>query len=274
MAARLSILIVVSVFLFLAWESWPAVREIGLGRFFSDGHWRPTPSAVSGEFSLLPMIVGTVAVTVGAVALAAPLGVLTAVWLVFYAPTALAVLYRRVLELLAAVPSVVHGLWGLVVLVPLIRTVAPPGASLLAGALVLTLMILPGVALMAEAVIRQAPREPIEAAVALGLRRPTIIRCVVLRGGARGLVTATLLQACRALGETMAVLMVCGNLAKFPGSVWDPVRTLTANIALEMGYATGDHRSALFVSGLFLLAVVTALVLSVERLRAGATDGR
>ena len=167
-------------------------------------------------------------------------------------------------ELLAGIPSVVYGLWGLVVLVPLITRLHPPGPSLLAGIAILTVMILPTVTLAANASFSQVPREYLHGAVALGIGRWSIIRRVVLPAAKSGLFTGIILQTGRAIGETMAILMVCGNVVQTPTSLFDPIRTLTANIALEMGYAVGNHRSALFVSGLLLMLMVIALTTAAE----------
>ena len=160
------------------------------------------------------------------------------------------------LELLAGIPSVVYGLWGLVVLVPIIQGWQPPGASVLAGILVLALMIVPTVALFADAALRQVPMHLISAAAALGMRRWTITTKVMLPAARHGIGAGVMLAFGRALGETLAMVMVCGNIVQVPASLFDPVRTLTANIALEMAYAQGAQRSALFASGLALLALV------------------
>lgn len=256
---------------FLVIESWPALDRVGLARFFTDPSWHPAAGADDGTFLLVPMLWGTLWATAGAVAVATPLGLLSAVFCRFYAPAAVARPYRRMIELLAGIPSVVYGFWGLTVLVPLIRRLEPPGPSLLAGIVVLATMILPTVALTADAALAAVPRAHLQAAVALGLSRSTTLVGVALPAARSGILTGVLLQTARALGETMAVLMVCGNIVRTPASVFQPVRTLTANIALEMAYALGDHRSALFVAGLLLLALVVALVLAAEWVGHGRT---
>lgn len=251
------------VIAFLVIESAPALRSVGLARFFSDASWHPAgdySGGASGTFNLTPMLVGTLAATAGAVLLATPLGILSALFCRFYAPLAVATSYRRLLELLAGIPSVVFGFWGLVVLAPLIRRWHPPGQSLLAGVLILALMILPTVALLAESSFKAVPGSYLRASAALGLSRWATIRGVVLPTARGGLITAVLLATGRAIGETMAVLMVAGNVVRTPTSLFDPVRTLTANIALELGYALDTHRSALFVSGLLLMAMVVVLI--------------
>ncbi|HWV45301.1 MAG TPA: phosphate ABC transporter permease subunit PstC, partial [Nitrospira sp.] len=216
---------------------------------------------------------GTLFAMTGSVLIATPLGILSAVFCHYYAPLALALPYRRMIELLAGIPSVVYGFWGLVVLVPLIAEIQPPGPSLLAGILILTIMILPTIALMADASLANVPQQYIRGAAALGLPRWATIRSVVFPAAKSGLFTGVILETGRAIGETMAILMVCGNVVQIPSSIFDPIRTLTANIALEMAYALGDHRAALFVSGLVLMTIIVALVLAAEWISRGRVYG-
>jgi phosphate transport system permease protein len=254
-AAAVTAGILLLIVFFLVRESWPVLASTGGGRFLSDDGWHPT----EGSFGLSPMLWATVIASIGAVLLATPLGVASAVFCQFYARGPLARLYRALIALLAGVPSVVYGLWGLTVLVPLIASVQPPGPSLLAAILILSLMILPTVALTADATLGSVPESYSRGAAALGLSREAIIVRVVLPAARAGITAGVLLASARALGETMAVLMVSGNVVQMPSDLFDPVRTLTANIALEMAYATGGHRSALFVSGLALMTLVLAL---------------
>lgn len=249
---------------FLVKESLPALRHVGVARFLTDDSWRPAMDAQSGTFNLMPMLAATMACTLGAVLVSAPLGLGSALFIRFYAPRFLVGPFRRIVELLAGIPSVVYGFWGLVVLVPIINSVHPPGASLLAGVLILSLMILPTLALMADAAIAGIPFEHLQGAAALGLSKAATIEHVVLPSIRPTLAAGILLQAGRALGETMAVLMVCGNAVRWPTSLFQSVRPLTSNIALEMAYAMGDHRSALFVSGLALLAGVVLIVIAAD----------
>jgi len=259
MAGGLLLLVV----LFLFREAWPALQHIGVTRFFSDPDWYPTEDA----YRLTPMIWGTVWATAGSILLASPLGILSALFCHFYAPPLLGRWYRRMVELLAGIPSVVFGFWGLVVLVPLIGQWHPPGPSLLAGILILTLMIIPTIMLVAHASMAQVPIAYIHSATALGLSRWSMIWHVILPTTKVGLFTGILLGLTRALGETMAILMVCGNVVRTPSHLFDPIRTLTANIALEMAYALGQHRAALFVSGLLLMGLVMLCVGMAEGLR-------
>lgn len=251
--------IVALVFLFLALEAAPALDAIGPTRFLTDARWLPGEGGPEGQFGLAPMVGASLAITFGAVLVAAPLGLLAAVFVEFHAPARLAVPLRRLLEVQAGIPSIVFGFWGLVRIVPWIAALRPPGPSLLAGVLVLALMILPTVALLAQATLATTPRAELEGAAALGLSRWTTLRHVVWPSARAGLGVAVLLGALRAVGETMAVLMVCGNVPQLGLDPFAPVRTLTANVALELGYATDAHRAVLFVSGGVLMALVLGL---------------
>lgn len=248
--------VLITVFVFK--EALPALKSIGILRFFSDAAWYP----LEGQFNLVPILLGTVLTALGGIAIATPVGLLSALFCQFYAPNSLASIYQRLLELLAGIPSVVYGFWGLVVLVPKINQLHPPGQSLLAGILILSLMIVPTVALLSKTSLGDVPAAYLQGAEALSLSRWTTLTRIVLPTARSGLITAVVLATGRALGETMAVLMVCGNVVQVPGSLFDPVRSLAANIALEMAYATADHRSVLFVSGLVLLCLVGLLVMT------------
>jgi phosphate transport system permease protein len=174
-------------------------------------------------------------------------------------PAPLASILGRGLTIFAGVPSVVYGLVGLSVLVPWIAAWQPPGASLLAATLVLAAMILPTIAISADAALAAVPPEYHHGAAALGMSRSRTVVGVLLPAASRGVAAGVVLAFARALGETLAVVMVAGNVVQLPGGLFDPVRTLTANIALEMAYATGTHRSALFASGLALMVLVLGL---------------
>jgi len=261
-AGAIALLIVV----FLILEALPVLRQVGLWRFFTDASWNPAEEL----YNLTPMLWGTLLAMAGSVLIATPLGVLSAVFCQYYAPPRISSLYRRLIELLAGIPSVVYGFWGLVVLVPLIGRLHPPGTSLLAGIAILTIMILPTIALTADASFAKVPPDYLRGAAALGLSRWATVRGVVFPAAKSGLFTGLILETGRAIGETMAILMVCGNVVQTPKSLFDPMRTLTANIALEMAYATGNHRSALFVSGLVLMGIIVALVAAAEVLKPSA----
>lgn len=248
------------VLAFVASAALPTLTVLAPWRFVSGGAWHP----IDGAVDMTALALGSLLVTFGAIALALPLGLLVGAGTAIYAPPRLGGPLRVLLGVLAGIPSVVYGLWGLTVLVPLINRWHAPGASLLAGALVLSLMVLPTIALAVEASLRSLPGDLWRGSAALGLTRWSTLTGVALPAIRSGIGAGILLSVTRALGETMAVLMVCGNVVETPRGVFDPIRTLTANIALEMSFALGDHRSALFVSGLLLMALVVALAVAAE----------
>lgn len=248
--------IVLLVFLFLASESWPVLQHISWSQFLTDESWHPG----EGFYNITPMLSATLLSTLGALLLATPLGVASALFSQYYAPSFIKTGYRRLIELLAGIPSVVYGFWGLTTLAPIISQIHPPGVSLFTAILILALMILPTIALTVEAALNSVPVAYQSGAIAVGLSRWSMIKEVLLPAAKPGIVAGIILGAGRAIGETMAVLMVAGNVVQHPHSVFDSVRTLTANIALEMAYAMGDHRAALFVSGFVLMMIVIALL--------------
>lgn len=261
LSAALAGVVLGGILLVLVWRTLPFIIETGPGLFTTQ--WQPG----AGKFGMATMVTASLAVSVLALVIAAPLAVFLAAWLRYFAPGALRRPVMTLLELMAGIPSVVYGLWGLLVLVPLINQWAPPGASWLAGSLVLALMILPLAFLVTDAALAQVPGQWLDAGRALSVSRVGLLRRVVLPQTFPAIAGGIVLQFGRALGETMAVLMVCGNVVQWPQSLTDPVRTLTANIALEMAYASGDHRTSLFVSGLMLMAVTGLLLLAAARLR-------
>ncbi|MDQ6978718.1 MAG: phosphate ABC transporter permease subunit PstC [Mariprofundaceae bacterium] len=240
---------------FLLKEAAPALQNGGWLAFVHDDGWFP----LENLFGLMPMVWASLLIALAAMLLAAPLGLANALFLRFYAPASWLKAYRLLLSLLAGMPSVVYGLWGLTVMVPIIAAYHQPGTSLLAAALVLALMIVPTVALTSAAALEAVPRSLYTGAVALGMRRPAVLLGVMIPAARHGIVAGMMLAMARALGETMVVLMVAGNVVQVPSSVFDPLRALTANIALEMGYATDIHRAGLFASALLLTFLVLLL---------------
>lgn len=263
LGAVIAALLMLLILAFLLLESWPALFQPSFARFWLDASWHPLEAA----YNVMPMLSGTLLAAAGALLLAIPLGLASALFIVFYAAKHLAVPYKRLIELLAGIPSVVFGFWGLTTLVPLITQLHPPGASLLAAILVLTLMILPTIALTAVSALQAVPDEFLRSAAALGLSRWGMIYGVALPAARSGIAAGIILAAARAAGETMAVLMVAGNVVQHPASLFDPIRTLAANIALEMAYAMGDHRAVLFVTGLLLLMLIMLLAVMAGWLR-------
>lgn len=238
----------------------PGLQVLGLARLATDPGWRPTANA-AGAFSLVPAAFGSVLVALLATLLAVPLGIATSIGAVLVLPRPVARTLDVAMSVLAGLPSVVLGLWGLTTLVPLVARLRPPGTSMLAAALTLGVMCLPTMHITAAAALRSTPREAVDAALAMGLTRWAILRTAIAPSAGAGVLVGAALALTRALGETMVVVMVAGNVAAVPGSLLDPVRTLTANIALEMSYAQGVHRSILYASGALLLLLVTILVL-------------
>ena len=247
--------IVLPIVGFLVLEAQPALQQIGWLSFWRDPSWNPT----EGAYNLMPMLWGSLLITAGSVLVATPLGIGSALFSQYYAPSILAGIYRQLLKLFAGIPSVIYGLWGLVVLVPFIRQLEPPGTSLLAGIVILVLMILPTIALSADASFAKVSFAYWQGTTALAISRWSTIVHIVFPVAKSGIFAGIILAIGRAIGETMAVLMVCGNVVRIPHSLFDPMRTLTANIALEMAYATEHHRSVLFVSGLLLMGAIALL---------------
>jgi phosphate ABC transporter permease protein PstC len=254
-----------SITFFILREGAPLVYHIGLANFFSTD-WHPT----GGRYGISLMIVGSALVTAGALALGVPLGVACAIVLGEMAPVRARQILKPTIEILAGIPSVVYGFMGIVVVLPFIRQhLGGPGASGLAAAVILGVMILPTIIAISLDALHAVPQSYREGSLAMGATQWQTIWRVVLPGARSGIVAAVILGMGRALGETMAVVMVAGNAVQMPDSPLDPVRTLTANLALEMGYAAGDHRSALFATGivLFLAIVILNAVAGLARTR-------
>lgn len=258
-AAALAASVVALVFGFVLAEAAPLLVE--RGATLATTTWAPR----AGSYGLVHLALGSCVVVAGAVLLAAPLGVLCGALASTYAPPAAASTLRLVLGVLAGVPSVVYGWWGLVVLVPRLGAIRPPGLSVLAGILVLALMILPTIALLAAGALQAVPKPLVDAGRALGLSRGAILLHVAAPAARGGLVAAVVLGTARALGETMAILLVMGNTIRAPSSLFEPARALTAHVALEAAYALGDHRRGLFAAGLVLLVAVGVLVVAADR---------
>lgn len=234
--------------------AWPAIEAGRLGSFFTDTKWQPG-SQRDPQFGVVTMLAGSFLVTVLSVVLALPVGLAGAIFHRFYAPAFLERWNRRMMELLIGVPAVIFGFWGLMVVVPVIVRFVPEtsGQSLLAGGIVLGLMILPLIALTSQAALQSVPVAQMQASAGLGLGRARTIWSVALPAAKGGITTGVLLALARAVGETMAVVLVCGNIPQIPGSLLDPIRPITSTIALEMGYATSSHKALLFCAALVLV---------------------
>jgi len=269
-ASWTTVAVLLLIIVFVVIKSLPFFVGEGWLRIFADNGWFPT----SGSFNMMPMLFASLVIAITTAFIAGPLGVLLSVFLNFYAPPTLARGFRAIIDLLAGLPSVVYGFWGLLVLVPLINTWIPPGASVLAAILVLSLMVLPLVVLLVDQAIARVPESWRQAALALSIQRWSYIYKIVLPAVRPAIVSGVLLQVGRALGETMAVLMVCGNIVQYPHNPFEPARTLTANIALEMGYASGSHANALFVSALVLLLATVAIIFLASKTRIASDELR
>jgi phosphate transport system permease protein len=246
-----TVLALITLFIFS--EGLPIIGKVGIVQFLFGTRWAPS----AGVFGILPMIIGSVAVTVGALVVGVPLGLACAIFLVEFAPRRAASVMRPAIQLLAGIPSVIYGFWGLVVLVPLIRNyLGGPGLSVLAGSIILGIMILPTVISISEDALRALPPAYKEGSLALGATHWQTIWRLELPAARSGLLAAVILGIGRAVGETMAVIMVLGNAVQLPNSILGPARTLTTNIGIEMGYASGDHRQALFATGIVLFVVI------------------
>jgi len=254
--------IIAIIVIVLLIEAWPSVAHYGLFHFFTASGWFP----LEAEYNLAPMLTGTLVITLGAMFIAIPLSLASSIFVVFYIHGVYQHLVTRLLELLSGIPSVVFGLWGMIFVVPALLKIKSPGTSLAAGSIVLATMLIPGLVLMCMMAFRQTLEHFYLAGRSLGLTKMQTVIQVLIPSSLPSLSSAMFLQTARAIGETMAVLMVCGNIIQYPTSLFDPVRTLSTNAALEMAYATGDHRSALFTSGLLLLGLV-AILLKTSRQR-------
>ncbi len=247
-------LLLITIFIFK--EGLPLILHTGLGKFLFSSHWAPT----KGHFGILAMIVSSLLVTLGALVFGVPLGLAGAIVLAEFSPERLKSLLKPTLELLAGIPSVVYGFLGVIWLVPLVRDhLGGPGLSLLTAAVILGIMILPTVISISIDALSAVPDLYRDGSIALGATQWQTVRRVVLPAASSGIITAIILGMGRAVGETMAVIMVAGNALKLPTSILDPVRTLTSNIALELGYASGLHREALFATGIVLFVIIMLL---------------
>ena len=266
--SAIAALAVITAFIFK--EGVPIIAKVGLKDFIFSSDWYP----LEGQFGIFPMIVGSLAVTAGAMVLGVVLGLACAVVLTQFCPQGMVAVIKPSVELLAGIPSVVYGFLGVVILVPLIRDyLGGPGLSVLASSIVLGVMALPTITSISVDALQAVPRSYREGSIALGATEWQTTHRVILKAARSGIVAAIILGMGRAIGETMAVIMVAGNTLDVPHSLLDPVRTLTSNIALEMGYSAGDHRQALFATGVILFVIImilNSIALAVSRRRAGS----
>jgi len=252
--SALSVLALITVFILI--KGLPIIAKVGIIDFVFGMKWAPS----QGDYGIFPMIVGSVSVTLGAAILGVPVAICCSIFLAEFAPATLRNIFRPAIQLLAGIPSVVYGFWGVLFIVPLIRNhLGGPGLSILAGSIILAIMILPTIISITEVSLLALPRNYKDGALALGLTHWQTIRSLLLPAAKSGIVAAIILGIGRAIGETMAVIMVLGNAVALPESILDPVRTLTTNIGIEMGYASGEHQQALFATGIVLFIIIMIL---------------
>lgn len=267
-AACASVLAVTLICIFLFANGLPAMKEIGFGDFLLGEKWKPS----NDIYGILPMILGSVYVTAGAILIGVPIGILTSVFMAKYCPKKIYPLLKGATELLAGIPSVVYGFFGLIVLVPIIRQfgrdlgMGGNGSSILTASILLGMMILPTIIGVTESAIRAVPDHYYEGALALGATHERSTFAVVLPAAKSGVIAGIVLGIGRAIGETMAVIMVAGNQARMPAGIFRGVRTMTANIVIEMGYAAELHREALIATAVVLFVFILIINFSVALL--------
>lgn len=263
-AACVSILSVALICIFLFMNGIPAIKEIGFFNFVGGKIWKPG----NNIFGILPMILGSIYVTAGALVIGVPIGILTAVFLARFCPKKIYKIVKPGVDLLAGIPSVVYGFFGLCVLVPWVRsTLGGNGNSILTASVLLGIMILPSIIGVSESAIRAVPNKYYEGALALGATHERSVFLTVVPAAKSGILAGVILGVGRAIGETMAVIMVAGNQARMPKGVLKGVRTLTANIVIEMGYAADLHREALIATGVVLFVFILLINLLFSALK-------
>ena len=252
-AACTSVLAVLLICIFLFANGLPTIAQIGPLKFLFGQEWKPS----NNKFGILPMIVASIYVTGGAILVGVPIAVLTSVFMARYCPKRIYGVLKSGIELMAGIPSIVYGFFGLVLIVPLIRDVfGGPGASMLAAIILLGIMILPTIVGVTEAAIRGVPESYYEGSLALGATKERSIYAVMLPAAKSGILAGIVLGIGRAIGETMAVVIIAGNQPRMPKGLLKGVRTMTMNIVTDMGYATGLHRQALIATAVVLFVFI------------------
>lgn len=268
LCAFVCVVCVALICFFLFVNGLPAIAKIGPLEFLLGSVWKPGQDL----YGIAPMILGSLYVTAGAIVIGVPLGVLTALYLAAFGHQRNCRLLRPAVSLMAGIPSIIYGFFGLVVLVPLMRTLFGGGKSILTASILLGIMILPTIITVSESAIKAVPTSYYEGAVALGASHERSMFFVVLPAAKSGILAAVVLGIGRAVGETMAVVMVAGNQAVFPESILSGVRTMTANIVMEMGYAADLHRQALIATGVVLFVFILLINLFLSLVKRGQTQ--
>lgn len=268
LAACASIIAVLLICVFMFGNGIPAMKEIGFVKFLTGCEWRP----LNNVFGIFPMIVGSIYVTLGAIILGVPIGILCATYMARFCPPKLYKIMKPAVDLLAGIPSIVYGFFGLVVIVPMMQNLVGNGKGILTASIMLGIMILPTIISVSESNIRAVPESYYEGSLALGATHERSVFFTVLPAAKSGITAAVILGVGRAIGETLAVSMVVGNQPVLPESITSGVRTMTTNIVLEMGYAAGLHREALIATGvvLFVFILIINLLFSLIKKRGKA----
>ena len=253
LCACVSILSVALICIFLFANGIPAMTKIGFFDFIFGRKWKPSNEI----FGIFPMIIGSIYITAGAIIIGVPIGILTAVYLARFCPEKLYKIIKPAVDLLAGIPSVVYGFFGLCVIVPFVRNnIGGDGNSILTASILLGFMILPTIINVSESSIRAVPEKYYQGALALGATHERSVFCTVVPAAKSGIMAGIVLGIGRAIGETMAVIMVAGNQARMPKGILEGIRTMTSNIVMEMGYATDLHREALIATGVVLFVFI------------------
>ena len=253
LCACVSILSVALICIFLFANGIPAMTKIGFFDFIFGRKWKPSNEI----FGIFPMIIGSIYITAGAIIIGVPIGILTAVFLARFCPEKLYKIIKPAIDLLAGIPSVVYGFFGLCVIVPFVRNhIGGDGNSILTASILLGFMILPTIINVSESSIRAVPEKYYQGALALGATHERSVFCTVVPAAKSGIMAGIVLGIGRAIGETMAVIMVAGNQARMPKGILEGIRTMTSNIVMEMGYATDLHREALIATGVVLFVFI------------------
>lgn len=269
-AACTSVLAVAFICIFLFANGIPAIGKIGVADFLFGETWRPS----NDIYGILPMILGSIYVTAGAIILGVPIALLTSVFLAYYCPKRMYPVLQSAVSLMAGVPSVVYGFFGLVMIVPTMQQITGrDGSNMLTASILLAIMILPTIVGVTESAIRSVPGSYYEGSLALGATHERSVFCAILPAAKSGLIAGVVLGIGRAIGETMAVIMVAGNQARMPAGLLRGIRTLTSNIVLEMGYAADLHREALIATGVVLFVFILIINLAVSMLNRRAENG-
>ena len=264
-SALISVLSIILICYFIFSGGLPFILRQGVWEFLTGTNWRPTAS--QPEFGILPMIVGSLIVTGGAILIGVPIGVLTAVYMVFYCPKRYYRYAKSAINLMAAIPSIVYGFFALQIFVPFFRIMGRSGMNMVTASLLLGIMILPTIIGLSESAIRNVPKSYYQGAIGLGTTHERAILTVVVPAAKNGILSAIILGIGRAIGETMAVILVAGNQPRIPTELNQGVRTLTTNIVMEMAYATGQHREALIATAVVLFVFILIINLFFTRVK-------